>query len=1096
MFVVSDSQLLGLVRVDSSCIVTYLNLKLKPNCQELSTSMKTEKLKRENPANIFTTKHFGKNNKNQKTQLKFKISALTATFLVWCFYAGAGAKFHTDSIDWNRYMHALNGNNKNFSMQRARKRDPFLGIFHQNIPGWCDQEEVGIAVDRLIKVYKPSLLFIGEAESYLVEAACPEGYCFVQGNVTGTNIVRISLLIKNDIKFRSLKLSSLVPIVGVKVGSWNFYSIYREWSHGKDQSTNHREGWETRFRNLVEKWKTFPGNSLVLGDFNFDPLPISGYQKKFDFLREMVRSEVTDSGWTQLVEKPTHFGKNQKDSCIDHIYTNNNKSTLRLWNESQIGQDHNCIGIRLKTNGNVFKSQILRLRPLKTVTKEAFHEEWSDNYPEEVMEETETDSALQQLEFKIGRAMEKLCPEKVIKTKPNYSPWYTSTHAKLQDDRDRMHKLAKLYRTPGAWAAFNKFKNMVRNRLKVDKKAWTREHLVSATTDKQKWNRMKAIAGLEKKKGLEDMKIVTPEKEITDTGELATHMNLYFREKVSKLRQNIKVDVEACLDYAEEFIADRVEDPTKLEFRFKEVTPEKVLKIIGSLTNTGAVGRDGISTAVIKKFAETLAPSICHVVNLSIRNGYYPRAWRWGVVTPLPKAGNLEEAKNWRPVVINCSLSKILERVLDEQMTNHMERNKLYSPSQHAYRESRSCLSCLIDIDTVIQDARNRGKNAALLLSDMSAAFNLISKEVIVPLMGKYGFDSKARSMVHSYLTGRKTQCKIGDKTSEAITLDTGVGEGSVVGPNYFIMSMCSVSIIAKRVEKRLRDRGVECEILTQEFADDTSSMIVADTDSDIQEAVTEMMKEFEYYFNSAGLCLNQSKCEVILFRCKKPTLTVKMPCGDEEKKTIKLLGLWFDSDYQFRTHVEKVTQKVNFKLANLGRIRPYMDDEEMKMYAKSLVLSVINYCAEIYLRTTAAQKKIQRLLNRCMRLCVNAPMRTHIDDLLMITVWLNSSNMYRYACVTALRRLMKTQSSPVAWGKIREALSRPRSHYHLRSQDFPMIWPKLTCHARNAFLSQAAFVYNDLTLFPQHFPESKKDSEFKLRVKAGLKTFYGNYKV
>ena len=91
---------------------------------------------------------------------------------------------------------------------------------------------------------------------------------------------------------------------------------------------------------------------------------------------------------------------------------------------------------------------------------------------------------------------------------------------------------------------------------------------------------------------------------------------------------------------------------------------------------------------------------------------------------------------------------------------------------------------------------------------DITAAFNSMSKEVLVPLMGKYGFDNQLKKLVNSYLTGRKTQCKVGDKMSEVIILNTGIGEGSVVGHNFFIMGMCLVSVIMKRVEQKLRSRG------------------------------------------------------------------------------------------------------------------------------------------------------------------------------------------------------------------------------------------------------------------------------------------------
>lgn len=64
---------------------------------------------------------------------------------------------------------------------------------------------------------------------------------------------------------------------------------------------------------------------------------------------------------------------------------------------------------------------------------------------------------------------------------------------------------------------------------------------------------------------------------------------------------------------------------------------------------------------------------------MAIYFGEYPDSWKLGVITPLLKGGNPREEKNWRPITINCTMSKILETVLNNQISNHMESSGLYS---------------------------------------------------------------------------------------------------------------------------------------------------------------------------------------------------------------------------------------------------------------------------------------------------------------------------------------------------------------------------------------------------------------------------------
>ena len=107
-------------------------------------------------------------------------------------------------------------------------------------------------------------------------------------------------------------------------------------------------------------------------------------------------------------------------------------------------------------------------------------------------------------------------------------------------------------------------------------------------------------------------------------------------------------------------------------------------------------------------------------------------------------------------------------------------------------------------LDTIIQKARNSDKVAALVMTDMSAAFNLIKKEILVSQLKIYGFNSKSRTLVHSYLSDRQTRCRIKEALSGPETLLTGVGEGSVLGPCFFIVGLSSVNIVAKRTDREL----------------------------------------------------------------------------------------------------------------------------------------------------------------------------------------------------------------------------------------------------------------------------------------------------
>ena len=97
---------------------------------------------------------------------------------------------------------------------------------------------------------------------------------------------------------------------------------------------------------------------------------------------------------------------------------------------------------------------------------------------------------------------------------------------------------------------------------------------------------------------------------------------------------------------------------------------------------------------------------------------------------------------------------------------------------------------------------------ADMHLFDMSAAFNLVSKAVIIPKMKHMGVGVFARKLLASYLTGRRSRVKIKGTQSDWIDAENGIGEGSVLGPLVFILTIVCVTIILTRAAIRSRICG------------------------------------------------------------------------------------------------------------------------------------------------------------------------------------------------------------------------------------------------------------------------------------------------
>ena len=140
----------------------------------------------------------------------------------------------------------------------------------------------------------------------------------------------------------------------------------------------------------------------------------------------------------------------------------------------------------------------------------------------------------------------------------------------------------------------------------------------------------------------------------------------------------------------------------------------------------------------------------------------------------------------------------------------------------------------------------------------------------------------------------------------------------------------------------------------------------------DLQLAINIMMEIYQDYFSSCGLCLNSDKCAIIILRSKPKTMTLMWNNKPEEEK-VKLLGLWMDNKYEFTDHLNYLIQCCSYKMSCLRKVSHWLTPENLKLVVESLVISQINYCAEIYMRLLKTRNKVQKLINSAARLCLNA---------------------------------------------------------------------------------------------------------------------------
>jgi retron-type reverse transcriptase len=199
------------------------------------------------------------------------------------------------------------------------------------------------------------------------------------------------------------------------------------------------------------------------------------------------------------------------------------------------------------------------------------------------------------------------------------------------------------------------------------------------------------------------------------------------------------------------------------------------------------------------------------------------------VVPSFKKDDNLQ-VKNYRPISILPVLSKIIERLMLNQMTPFLDN--ILHPRIAAYRVGYSCQTVLLRLVEDWKQAAEK-KHQVGAVMDLSKAFDCLSHQLIIAKFHAYGANVRSCALIWSYLHNTKQRVRINGQTSTWKTLLKGVPQGSIMGPvlfNLFVNDIVHVfqksSLYNYADDNTICVSGTNRDIIIQTLAGETQEAI------------------------------------------------------------------------------------------------------------------------------------------------------------------------------------------------------------------------------------------------------------------------------
>ena len=112
-------------------------------------------------------------------------------------------------------------------------------------------------------------------------------------------------------------------------------------------------------------------------------------------------------------------------------------------------------------------------------------------------------------------------------------------------------------------------------------------------------------------------------------------------------------------------------------------------------------------------------------------------------VTAIFKKGDRKLLENYKPISLTSVPGKLLERIIRDQIVNHMTTNNLFATCQHGFITGKSCTTQLLEYIKDISQALDKGYGVDVIYLDYQKAFDSVPHKRLLAKLHAYGIRGK-----------------------------------------------------------------------------------------------------------------------------------------------------------------------------------------------------------------------------------------------------------------------------------------------------------------------------------------------------------------
>lgn len=393
---------------------------------------------------------------------------------------------------------------------------------------------------------------------------------------------------------------------------------------------------------------------------------------------------------------------------------------------------------------------------------------------------------------------------------------------------------------------------------------------------------------------------------------------------------------------------------------FPPISLEELDKTLQSFKQK-APGPTGITTAHIKHLPNNMKLFLLYIFNNAISAGYFPDSLKQAIMIFIPKSNTSQhDIRNYRPISLLDVQGKLLDKILNARLYNHIQQNNILNIRQHGFRKNRGTHTALAVLQEKLStDLRNK-HTIDIVLRDVSKAFDKVWHTGLKFKIMQLNIHNSFKRTLCDYLTDRTAKIRIANHIGPSFPLESGVPQGACLSPTLY-------SFYTHDMPPPLPDTDYIC------FADDITQIISVPYNYKVAAQNTSCaIEQINKYENKWKIQTNQSKFKIIAISRQNTDDIFIDDNHLQYTNSGKILGLHINTN-GIKNQISNRLAIGNSHLNKLQRFRNLNPSNKLKLYTATARSALTYPPIPLHTVSNHQMKQLQKVQNRALRFITNS---------------------------------------------------------------------------------------------------------------------------